>query len=370
MSAYPDLVGAVIHPRGLVVRYERHISAGAFLVGFVLDNLTLPRADMAGTQAVIIAYLLIVAAAIALERSIAEARFRVRPFMRAAPFIPVVAQFFFGGLMSALFVLYFRSASLLASWPFLLFIFALAAGNEFVRGRYRRFEFEIGLLAFALFAFAMLFAPAALGRIDAVAFLASLFASAAVTALFCALLGLLAPDALRRARRVLVFVIGSMFTTIALLYFTNVIPPVPLLLRDAGPYHMIFRDDRGDYIGLTEEGSRWFDRFLPGGQIIHRGANEPVYFWSAVFAPSGFALPVVHEWRYYDPDANEWAVAGRYTFSIVGGRDGGYRGYSAKTALLPGKWSVRVKAADGRVIGQRTFTVAEDDGEPLAGRKL
>ena len=43
----------------------------------------------------------------------------------------------------------------------------------------------------------------------------------------------------------------------------------------------------------------------------------------------------------------------------IGGRDGGYRGYSIKNDVTAGKWRVNVKTGDGKLIGRVGFTVED-----------
>ena len=42
-------------------------------------------------------------------------------------------------------------------------------------------------------------------------------------------------------------------------------------------------------------------------------------------------------------------------YSIVGGRDGGYRGYSAEYVNAAGQWRVDIETADGRLIERLPF---------------
>ena len=59
----------------------------------------------------------------------------------------------------------------------------------------------------------------------------------------------------------------------------------------------------------------------------------------------------------------------RVVFSIVGGRDGGYRGYSLKTNMESGWWRVRVETTRGQVLGQAQFTVETVSSLPVLEKK-
>jgi hypothetical protein len=55
-------------------------------------------------------------------------------------------------------------------------------------------------------------------------------------------------------------------------------------------------------------------------------------------------------------------------FSIDGGRDGGYRWYSRKTSVRPGRWRVQIQTQTGQILGEVAFTVKQAE-EPHELRK-
>jgi len=52
-----------------------------------------------------------------------------------------------------------------------------------------------------------------------------------------------------------------------------------------------------------------------------------------------------------------WSTQSTVTFSISGGRDGGYRAYTVKSNPRPGNWRVDIESEDGRLIGRIRFDV-------------
>jgi hypothetical protein len=52
-----------------------------------------------------------------------------------------------------------------------------------------------------------------------------------------------------------------------------------------------------------------------------------------------------------------WIATDRIGFEISGGREGGYRGFTGKSGITPGKWRVEVQTERGRVLGRIDFTV-------------
>ena len=98
---------------------------------------------------------------------------------------------------------------------------------------------------------------------------------------------------------------------------------------------------------------------------VQAGGSLSVY--SAVFAPIQLKTNVVHKWRHYDETARTWRTKSTVRFPIVGGREGGYRGYSIKSSRRSGRWRVDIETPDGLLIGRVPFSVRPGSA---AGRTL
>ena len=59
----------------------------------------------------------------------------------------------------------------------------------------------------------------------------------------------------------------------------------------------------------------------------------------------------------YYHENNKWKLESTLSYSIIGGRDGGYRGYSYKNSLKEGEWKVQVVNERGQILGQRKFKI-------------
>jgi hypothetical protein len=353
-----------------VVRYTHHLSVGAFLVGFALDNLSLPRIDNPIAHYIIFSYLIMAGVGIMLSALATRGDVHIRPLTVITPFLPPFIQFIFGGLFSSLFVYYFRSASLLGSFPFLSILVVMIIGNELFRSRYDRISFQVDVFFTTLFGFMIFYLPLAFLRLDTTMFLASGAVSLFVTVLFVAGLFIVAPITMREVWQRIVIAIVAIFFCLNLLYATKSIPPVPLVLISGGIYHDITKNEDGTYTG-KEEVRTWYERHIALTPPEHVVPGESLYFGGAVFAPSAFAVPIYHEWQHRDESSNEWVTSTRVPFSIYGGRDGGYRGYSTKNALTAGEWRVLVKTANGQLLGQRAFTIIpQDTPVPLEEKAL
>lgn len=147
-------------------------------------------------------------------------------------------------------------------------------------------------------------------------------------------------------------------------YFTGILPPLPLSMESAGIYHEVWRAP-GMYMASGETNQSWQVRRLGFAPALHITYGESLYAYSAVFAPTSLTTTIVHRWQWYDPIKKEWATRSTIAYPIIGGRDGGYRGYSAVPINDMGKWRVNVETSDGRLIARLPFTVAQTAFPPL-----
>src|SRR3989344_2081803 len=338
--------------------YERYLSPLALISGFVIDNFILfKRVDAWTSHLLLFFYLALSATGIALLNLIQTGRIRHAFWLKAAPFLPVVAQFSFGGLFSAYVILYSKSAAFSVSWIFVVILAALLLGNERFTRFYSRFTFQIGILFTALLSFLIFYVPVVLTRIGSEIFLLSGALAILLMAIFIRGLYFLMPQHVRAHRLQIAKNVGAIFLIFNVLYFTNAIPPLPLALKEAGVYHNIKKT--GDKYLLETEPAAWYEAYLRYNTVFHRAPGESVFVYSAVFAPTRFSTTILHEWEHYDEGASKWARSATFGFPITGGRDGGYRGFSLKESVEEGKWRVNVKTVDGKIVGRISFTIVD-----------
>ena len=338
--------------------YMHYISPLGLIAGFLVDYLILlRRVDLWTTNLILFTYLALAALCILLVSLIQTGRLRQPWLVAAMPLLPVVAQFAFGGLFNGFLALYSRSAAVAASWIFVILLAALLLANErFVRF-YMRFAFQVGIFFTTLFSFLIFFLPVIFHRIGPYMFFASGVASVALIALFLYAFSKIVPEVVQRDRTTIARTIATIFIVFNILYFTGAIPPLPLALKEAGVYHAVART--GDEYRLLYEPLRWYESYLRYNTTFHRAPGEPAYVYTAVFAPSGLSTTVFHEWQYYDEAGDTWVTDETIPFFIVGGRDGGYRGYSVKTRPAEGLWRVNVITEFRQLIGRVSFEVVE-----------
>lgn len=351
--------------------YGHHVSLVMCIMGFVFDSLFLPSIVHVFTQIICVLYFGIAGFAILISQAIVSSKIRMTWMIKIAPIFPVISQFVFGGLLSVVFVYYFRSAALSVSWPLVILLGSLMAGNELWKKHFARLEFQVTVL-FLLFLFFSIFAvPLVFGEISTKIFLISVAFSISIMGIFIVLLSGVAWGALKERAIRLFAMLSSAALLIVVLYFTNIFPPIPLVVRADGVYHSLVRNAAGEYIGGKEE-KTWKQRFFSFWYPpeYHRTQGEPLYFYSAVYAPTQLRTPVVHVWQYRDELRGEWVTTSRVQFPMSGGREAGYRGYSEKTYAPAGLWRVLVETGDGRTISRRSFVVIDADAPAMTTRTV
>src|ERR1700753_3039289 len=181
--------------------HERHLSALSLAGGFAFDSYAFGRIDRPMTQAVFIAYLLVAGIAIAVLHALESRPDEKKPTTRTRTILVTVAQFALGCLLSGFCVFYIRSASIGASWPFLLFMAAIFIGNEYMRRYHARLVFSALLFFFSLYSYAILLVPVVIARIGTIPLLMSGALAVVVFFFFVRLLAFLGHDRYRNARR-------------------------------------------------------------------------------------------------------------------------------------------------------------------------
>ena len=337
-------------------KHERRISSAALIAGFIFDSLTLRRIDLPFENLTILSYLVISGGGIILLNYYLEYPPRKRFFLRIRNSLPVFIQFAFGGLFSAFFIFYTRSATFSSSWPFMLILLSLLVGNEFSKNYYHKLTFQVTIFFMAIFSFSIFFLPVLLKRMGDSVFVLSGVASLVIIYIFLKTLFRAVPKRYRNSKDNLLESVFSVFVLINMLYFSNLIPPIPLALKDAGVYHSIERV--GLNYKVVGEKKEWYESLpLFPPETVHLEVGAPLYVFSPVFAPTDLNTTVVHDWQYFDEQTGKWVSSTKTSFSIKGGRDRGYRGFSIKDNIFPGKWRVDVKTQRGQIIGRVRFNV-------------
>ncbi|MFA6076718.1 MAG: DUF2914 domain-containing protein [Candidatus Paceibacterota bacterium] len=348
--------------RNFYSRFERPISSLSLILGFIFDVFTLKRVDAFWENAWIFGYLVIIGIFITLihikeneiggERNPGKAHF----------WYVNILQFSFGGVFSAFLILYFRSADIMVAWPFIALLAAIFIANEFFKKHYIRLSFQISFFFLSIYWFAIFLVPVLLHKINAWIFLLSGLISLVAISFYVTVLFYFTKGKFIKSKELIVLLISSIFILVNVLYFTNLIPPIPLSLKDGGIYHSVQKNKEGNY-KVTYEDYGWMGYFKLYPDFKKKN-GEPVYVFSAIFSPKNLNTVIVHEWQHYDEMESRWTTESMIKLPVIGGRDGGFRTYSMRTNVALGKWRVNVKTESGQIIGRQRFNIVLVDTDP------
>ena len=340
-----------------VLTHRRHAPTAALVTGFIWDNLTLGRPDQLFDNVVLLFYLLLAGGGIVFLN-----RMRERGGTPSLWYL-VLIQFSFGNLASAMFVLYGISGTFISNWPFFLLLIGLLVGNEFLKGKYLFLSVNAVIYSVLLFSYAILIVPILVRSIGPGIFLLSGVVGLMLSGLFIGAVYLVAPQTVIVRKRILAGSIIGVYLVFNALYFTHLIPPVPLALRDIAVYHHVERSTSGEYLVTTED-IPWYAFWRWFGTTFHYATDARAYCFTSVFAPARINTPVFHVWEFYDEAGEKWREKSRVSFPIEGGRDEGFRGYSIKAIDEPGEWRCSVETPQGALIGRKNFDAIQVPTEP------
>jgi len=339
---------------------KQHLLTIFFIGGFVLDNLTLDQVDQLFDNAVLAAYVLLAMISLLYLYWGTSGKLSERIAVHAGKWAPLMIQFAFGGLMSGLLVFYSRSGSWWTSWPYLLLMLGVILGNEFIKRRSERLIFNLSVFFVGLFSYVVLILPVVLGRMGDIEFVGSGLIALIIFALFLKLLYLLVPNFMALNTRMIFFSIGMIYVILNGLYFANLIPPIPLSMKEMGIYHEVAKRPEGGYV-LTYEKGPWYAFWHTSDTTYHYREGGSVFCYASIFAPARLKTGVVHRWEYYDASRGEWTLHATIPYAIDGGRDLGYRGFSVIKNVREGTWRCSAETARGQVVGRVTFDIVQGD---------
>lgn len=343
-------------------KYERLAIPAFLLAGFIVDVITFKSIDIILAFSLLGVHLLIAGAAIAYiniyDETWIHVSGKIKSFLRfVAPF---AMQFSFGALLSASFIFYSFSGSLLVSWPLISVILLLLIANEIFKKYYLRPTVQVSVYYFLIFSLSTLVFPFIFRSINP-----WLFVVAGVFSLLCIYLYIYAVakvhDDFNRKKPLFTFWIIVIFVSMNALYVFNRIPPVPLTLNEIDVYHHLERNG-GEYI-VKQQKESMIDKFIPG-RTLHMLPHGRLYIFASIFAPDKLNTTIVHHWQRYNPQTKTWESKNKFSYSISGGRSDGYRGFSTNTNLEQGKWRVFVETQRGQVMGKITFIIEHTTNQP------
>jgi hypothetical protein len=350
-----------------ITENERHVSTAVFVGGFITDLIGYSETSIVRASFIFLGFLIVVFAG-TIGAYYTHAHEYAKSTKISAKIMnigfPLVADFMIGALLSGILIYYAKSASILVSWPFLLFIFGVFFGNELFREYKRHFAFHLVLVFFTLYAYLILALPIALEKLSTGIFIVSGITSAVVFGLLLGILRNLNRKRLADSFRWTVIGCGLILLIVNVSYFTGIIPPLPLTLSELGVYHSIARTNAPDtlYTLTREQKTPWWDSYKE--QVVHIVPGSSVSAFSAISAPVAFTSTIEHQWDFYNASTHSWSTRGVIAFRVSGGREKGYRGYSTLTNVAPGTYRITVKTLSGQILGRESLQVVEVPQEP------
>jgi MFS family permease len=348
--------------KSLFEKHREHFLTIAFVCGFIVDNLTLTRVDQLFDNAILLTYIVLAMGSLLVIYAASAGKFSEELNERLKRFAPLLTQYAFGGLFSGMLIFYGRSGSWLVSWPFLLIILAVIFANETIHDRVQRLLYNIGMLFVGLFAYVVLIVPVVVGKMGALVFLGSGVLALFIMFVFVRTLGLIVPRFISLHQRAIVFIIGIIYATFNFLYFANIIPPIPLSLKEVGVFHSVVRYPEDNTYELKYEKGEWWQFYKRSDDIFHPSAGGNAFCFAKVFAPTTIQTDIYHRWEYYDEAERKWIDHFRMSYPIVGGGGDGYRGYTSIQSGREGTWRCTVETERGQVLGRGVFKISSEGG--------
>lgn len=312
-----------------------------FVGGFLFDALTLGRVVTTINLAVVAFYAFGVGVCLVLQsRELGDKWLRWLGFAQ---------NFCLGSLFSALVVVYFKSAG---EWFTLLTVaglFGAMVWNEFNHWDESQEHLLWAIYCVSLVMLLNFVMPHLAGSVSPWWFYISTAVGVAAIWGLCRLAGHTA----RMVRPATAAAAG-----LVALYVFGLVPPVPLVMKHTLVGHDFARRD-GEYTCMVDPQSLWSDIGL-AEPTVHWKAGGHVAVLTAVFAPRDVEVDMEHRW--FVEHNGEWKQTDTIPFHMRGGRKDGWRMWSRKRHVEPGRWKVETAVKDGTALGYETFRVVEGDG--------
>lgn len=352
-----------------LTKHTAHLTTFIFIAGFIFDAFMLPDLEDPIARYIGFGYLCLIGLIIMFREWLVSRNTASDFEQKIYSLATFGISYFSGSALSFVFIYALRSAQFSVSWPLFLILLICILANEFVSTHDFRFALDVGVLLTALLFYVIFNLPLLMKVQNDTTFLIAIAVTVLASMAYIFVLKYSSENAYYQAPRGYALAIGiPMF--VAMLYYLNVIPAVPLSLKDSGVYHSVIRSSDGEFIAQKETDTRKWAKFLT--PVYHlMPADDGVYFFSAVNAPAELTAPISYTWEYFDSTSNRWIVSGDpISFTLAGGREDGYRAYSQKQNITEGLWRVTVRVGNNRIVGRLKFNVVKGGAPEVNEVKL
>ncbi len=405
----------IINLASLIRSNFKHLVTLSFFIGFIVDAILLPDYMNPISRYLGLIYILLAAALLLIKNNGALLRPRkgrmamvcdgiCRYQDKINPVLDILIAYAIGSGLSFVFIYYYRSVQIVLMWPILIVMLALMCANEFVKSASKRSIIEMALLMFTVYLYVLYVFPTLFYTLSNYVLILSIIFALIINMVFTRSIlwekeGT-DEDVNKLGYRLLMINI-AMPVIIGLLYITNSLPAVPITMKTVRAYNEVRRevvknnsnylyttykdncipefgsiDDTRDYLNQFKE--LFFKKVVHIGcvndssNIVTNNINTStstniratstanrVTLYTAIYMPGYFykSNVVAHVWSHYDTTKGQWVDVKRVAYPIVGGRDGGYRGYTYIDNPAIGDWRLHVINNDNRLIGEYKFKV-------------
>jgi len=208
--------------------------------------------------------------------------------------------------------------------------------------------------------------PVFLGRMGPEIFVASGLLALIIVYMLVQLLTKIIPNYMALQTKSIVFLVLGLFVGLNTLYFTNIIPPIPLSLQELNIVHSVVKFGDSGY-ELTYEPVPWYRIDKKLNTVFHPSNTGTVACFTRVFAPAKIDTEIFHVWEYKNLDG-DWIEHFKKSYPITGKAVNGYRGWTAITASRDGTWRCSVETGRGQVLGLTQFKI-DNSIEPTTLQK-
>ncbi|PAU92928.1 hypothetical protein CK503_14680 [Aliifodinibius salipaludis] len=341
------------------IKQKRYAPLIFFIGGFIWDSLTLGRIDGWYSNTVLLFYLISLTACLYIYNLADDGRWENTFLAPYQEYAPLAVQFFLGGLSSAYVIFFFQSVTFTRTMVFFVILVILLLSNELLRDRISNKYLQFGAYFFVTFTFFTFFTPVLFGVMNTFLFILSGLISLLLTLTFINYIYNNSPSTQREISRfkISLIVIG-IYATINIFYYFNLIPPVPLSLQNGIVAYNV--EKQGNTFAVSYEQSALYDLWETYDKTFNYAPSDTVFVYTSIFAPTDLSKSVQHQWQRFSPVTEEWHTTDNISYEVIGGRKGGFRGYTFKENITSGKWRVNVTTVEGLVLGKIDFTIKPD----------
>lgn len=332
--------------------------AAFFFIGFIYDVVTLSRIDDTLTMVQQFVYLLVLTTLLLLEQRHPEGTEPPKALAKVWRWREDAIHFFYGSLLSSYTLFFFKSASGLTAFLFLLIMFGLMVSNELPIFRQLGPVVRVALFSLCVSMYFSYVLPVIIGKANFWIFLlAQVLAGGVIFGVIHLLRRWKILDQLQALRQIAIPGFGVL-AALLLFYLVRVVPPVPLAVTFSGVYHGVKKE--GAAYHLSHE-PKWWKPWQKGDQDFLARSGDKAYYFFSIFAPKGFDWYTVNVRWYYDHPDKGWTLTSTVPLTIRNkGIERGYRSYAYTSNPKPGDWRVVLETADGHEISRLSFTVEQD----------